>query len=48
MRYLIGCDARWINKVAPAFQTPALRKQREERATHFIGDARQIKGWDTL
>jgi hypothetical protein len=28
-----------INKRAPAFPTPALRKEREERGTHFIGGA---------
>jgi hypothetical protein len=40
MRYLIGYDARRINKLAPAFPTPALRKEREERGTQFIGGAR--------
>jgi hypothetical protein len=28
---------------APAFPTPALRKKREERGTHCVGDAREIK-----
>jgi len=29
--------------VAPAFPTPALRKRREERGTHCVGDANEIK-----
>jgi hypothetical protein len=32
MCYLIGYDATWISKLAPAFPTPALRKEREEPA----------------
>ena len=33
MRYLICYDATWINKLASAFPTPALRKRREGRGT---------------
>jgi len=30
--YLIAYDATWINKLASAFPTPALHKEREEPA----------------
>ena len=32
-------DAIWINELAPAFPTAALRKVREGRATHSFRDA---------
>ncbi|HEX3104888.1 MAG TPA: hypothetical protein VHQ22_10590 [Terriglobales bacterium] len=44
MRYRIGYDATWINKFAPAFPTPALRKLREERGTRFVGAVNETKG----
>jgi len=47
MRYLIGCDATWINKIAQAFPTPALRKKRKDRAPHRVADACEFKGWAT-
>jgi hypothetical protein len=31
------------NHFAQAFPSPALRKEREGRGTHFGGDAREIK-----
>jgi len=37
-----------INPEANAFATPALRKEREERGTHRVGDAGQLKGWASL
>jgi len=47
MRYLIGYDSTWINKLAPAFPTPALRKEHEGRGTHSVADASEFKGWAT-
>ena len=44
MRYRIGYDATWINKFAPAFPTPTLRKLREERGTRFVGAVKETKG----
>jgi hypothetical protein len=32
-----------ISPVVQAFPTPALRKEREGRGTHFAGDANEIK-----
>jgi hypothetical protein len=43
MSYLIGYDATWINKLVPAFPTPALRREREGRGTHCVADASEIK-----
>jgi len=44
IHYRIGYDATWINKFAPAFPTPALRKLREERGTRFVGAVKETKG----
>src|SRR5579863_9929741 len=41
-RYLICYDPTWINKLAAAFPTPALRKEREGRGTHCFGHASEI------
>jgi hypothetical protein len=35
--------ARGDQPLAPAFPTPALRKEREGRGTHFVADASEIK-----
>ena len=43
MRYSICYDATWINKLVPAFPTPAPRKHREGRGTHCVADASKFK-----
>jgi hypothetical protein len=43
MRHLICYDVTWINKLASAFPTPALRKKCEGRGTRCVVDASEIK-----
>jgi hypothetical protein len=42
MHCRIGYKAIWINKVAFAFTTFALRREREGRVIHFIADASEL------
>jgi len=44
---LISYFAQRKDPLALAFQSPALRKEREERGIHFIADASEIKAWAT-